>query len=177
MQIWLLEQQFSTQHPFRVLDLGCEKGFTGRYIRAAFPKAIIHGVDLFQPYIRDLQARAGAGDHVYDQLHIADALEYVQDAAHLYDAIVAAEIIEHFEEDRGHELLRAMAPIKTRVITAPHGFKAQGAMDGNNLQIHRSGWTIEDLEPYRYELFAHMPNDFLDVYYGGKFGGWRNTGG
>lgn len=177
MQVWLLEQQFGLSGQFRVLDLGCEKGYTGRYIRAAFPNAHITGVDIWEPYIRQLQGLAANGERAYDVLHLEDALAHAQAHAHSYDAVVAAEIIEHFDEDKGHEVLKALAPVQTRIITAPYGFVAQGAMDKNEYQIHRSGWLPEDLAPYKYELFAHMPNDFLAVYYGGKFGGWRNTGG
>lgn len=65
-----------------------------------------------------------------------------------FDAVVALEVIEHVERPEGWRLLRSMEAIATKcvLLSTPNGFLPQGAIHGNQYQIHRSGWGVDDFE-------------------------------
>lgn len=82
----------------------------------------------------------------YSEIIEADALDLdVPDAS--VDAVVLLDVIEHLEKDAGYALLaRAMRWARSKVIlSTPNGFFPQAALNGNPWQVHKSGWSIEDL--------------------------------
>lgn len=64
-----------------------------------------------------------------------------------FDAVVLIEVIEHLQHYEGERLLdAAMGWARYKVIvTTPNGYWPQGKLDGNELQEHLCGWSIEEL--------------------------------
>jgi hypothetical protein len=62
-----------------------------------------------------------------------------------FDAVVALDVIEHFEKEAGYRLLDTMERTARRrvIVYTPNGFVPQTATD-NPWQQHLSGWTIGD---------------------------------
>lgn len=65
-----------------------------------------------------------------------------------FDVVVLLEVIEHMPHEDGRKLIEKAQKWarKKVIISTPNGFWPQGALDGNVLQIHVCGWTIEELE-------------------------------
>ena len=65
-----------------------------------------------------------------------------------FDCVLALDLIEHLEKDEGLRLIKQMMRAARRkvIIFTPNGFRPQEAYDGNELQVHRSGWTAGEME-------------------------------
>jgi len=72
-----------------------------------------------------------------------------------FDAVVALDVIEHFQREDGFRLLDAMERTARRrvVVYTPNGFVPQAAGD-NPWQEHRSGWTVDDFMTRGYLVYG-----------------------
>ena len=164
LQMWLISRRFRSNERISVLDLGTEYGLTGRSIWENYPLARITGVEVHPP---TLEACKEDSPNVYNELVLSDALEYMRNYNEVYDVIVAAEIIEHLEREKGFELLRLLKE-KSRlaIVTSPIGFHPLGALDGNPHERHLSGWERQDFESAGFLTFALIPYGYtLGVYF------------
>lgn len=61
-----------------------------------------------------------------------------------FDAVIVLDVLEHLEKTDGIHLLDELERIATRkvIVQTPNGFIPQ--MDENPLQVHRSGWNVDD---------------------------------
>jgi SAM-dependent methyltransferase len=125
-----------------VLDVGCSDGRGSVVLTGA------SGCDIFRPNLSEA-ARLGRRRAVV-QTDIR-RLPYRTDA---YDAVVALDVIEHFEKPDGCALLDAMEAVARRrvVVFTPNGFLPQGEKDDNPLQVHRSGWTVDEFTERGYAV-------------------------
>jgi hypothetical protein len=66
------------------------------------------------------------------------------------------DLIEHLERGDALELLHRAERIARRVVvlTTPNGFLEQSSYGGNELQRHRSGWTVADLEREGFQVYG-----------------------
>ena len=73
-----------------------------------------------------------------------------------FDAVIALDFIEHLEKNEGNSLLNKMEGLakKKVVIFTPNGFLEQGVHYNNPLQIHKSGWTIDEMQKRGYKVFG-----------------------
>lgn len=71
-----------------------------------------------------------------------------------FDLVVALDVVEHFEKDDGRALLGALEAVARRrvVVFTPNGFLPQGEKDDNPLQVHRSGWTVDEFTERGYTV-------------------------
>ncbi len=74
-----------------VLDLGCGTGLAGVQLRPLV--AQLHGVDLAPRMIEQARAKG-----VYDQLDVADVLDFLDGGAARYELIVAADVLIYLGE-------------------------------------------------------------------------------
>lgn len=167
IQGWLLGIAYPGHYTGRILDLGMEYGHTGRKIRSIYPKAYLVGVDCHEP---TLSAAKQDCKRIYNEYHLMDAVDYLQQCNIRWGAIVAAEIIEHLDKERG-KLLLSMLKEKTdlAIVTSPIGFAAQGPIENNPYQEHISGWEPEEMKSLGWRIFSLMPEGYgLAVYFHDK---------
>lgn len=127
-----------------ILDLGCGPASPVNIFVAS---ASYTGVEAFGPYAEaarenlrrtPLVGAARIEESKFDQLKFAAG-----DFSH----VVLLDVIEHLSRDAGLELLALCAEWATEkiIVSTPNGFVEQGTLDGNSLQEHLSGWTVDDL--------------------------------
>lgn len=125
-----------------LLDVGC--GFESP-IRG-FSSKIKHtvGVDFYE-YAIERSKKAG----IHNDYVVADVLQLDSCFGEKsFDCVVASDLIEHLKKEDGYRLIRMMEKIarKKVIIFTPNGFLPQREFDGNELQVHISGWEIEEMK-------------------------------
>lgn len=80
-----------------ILDIGCNTGRGGEYLRKRFPNAYLCGMDL----LADRVAKISAG--IFDEVHCCDIVTWT--TARKFDRIVAGEVIEHVPPQAFHAML------------------------------------------------------------------------
>jgi 2-polyprenyl-3-methyl-5-hydroxy-6-metoxy-1,4-benzoquinol methylase len=113
-------EQFARRMPptsRRILDVGCNTGRGGSVIRAAFPQATLHGVDLVPEYVVEM------APGIYDRLSGGYLQDYEADGEP-YDVILLGEVIEHVPLDAFDALLdavrRLLRPSGRLLLTTPN---------------------------------------------------------
>jgi hypothetical protein len=139
-------------NPDKILDIGCGFGLYGalcrNYQEAQYgrmtPKTWknhIYGVEGWEKY------RNPAWE-MYDEVFILDYRRIYQ-AFRDYPLILMIDSLEHAEKTEALTILEYLVRANDRVIVSvPVGECQQGAEFGNDLECHRSSWTIKDFEPF-----------------------------
>jgi 2-polyprenyl-3-methyl-5-hydroxy-6-metoxy-1,4-benzoquinol methylase len=140
--------------PTSVLDVGCGNGKYGflcrEYIEYWLQKTpIIHGIEGFRPYVKGWRTKK-----IYDNIEIGNAIDVLIKrneklrGIKYYDAVLAIDILEHFNEEDGKLFIRELKRIgKNVIICTPTIVKEQGACFGNEYEIHKKQWTPDEIEP------------------------------
>jgi cyclopropane fatty-acyl-phospholipid synthase-like methyltransferase len=138
-----LEKQMKGCHS--VLDIGCGSNSPIKYIKNR-PYCV--GVDGFKPSIS--RSKKQKIHNKYIQLDI-NKIDQVFDE-NSYDCVIALDLIEHFTKDEGTRLLKIMEKIarKKVIIFTPNGFVPQGEFENNPWQVHKSGWTPNEMKSKGY---------------------------
>lgn len=141
-----------------ILDLGIGMGFYGACVRQWIDqgydfKTKLFGIEGFEKY------RNPTWD-LYDEVIIGDIFYSVDDLAVAdFGVILLLDVIEHFDKDRGYELIgklrKLLHPSGKLVIATPGLFFEQGNVYGNEFERHRSLWNGEDW----WRLNAHVMQD------------------
>lgn len=133
----------------RVLDVGCGSNSPLAKVRKTFYSV---GFDIFEPNIRKSKKAK-----IHDKYVIGDLLQVEKFfKPQAFDAVVALDVIEHFEKKDGWELLKQMEKIakKKVIILTPFGFTEQHPYEDNPHQVHKSGWFIEDFIKNGYRVYG-----------------------
>lgn len=143
-QVEILRKYFDTEDDFTVLDAGTEFGHTGRTVKEAFPRCFMMGVEIHEPTYE--MCFEDNGDS-YDILLNKDVFDVLQGRGVRTDVIIAAEIVEHFEKEKGWRFLELLQRrTNLAIVTSPIGFKGQRAIHDNPHEEHKSGWEPEEFE-------------------------------
>lgn len=69
-----------------------------------------------------------------------------------FDAVILLDVVEHFSKRDGLRLLKEAESIarKKVVVLTPNGFYRQDELGGNPYQVHKSGWSVRELEKLGY---------------------------
>jgi predicted TPR repeat methyltransferase len=124
-----------------VLDIGCGDGSHMASITPFINYAV--GIDAFAHSLDKAQQAK-----IYSQTYLMDVKQidelFENDS---FDCVLAFDLIEHLEKDDGLHLLDLMEKIAAKkvIVFTPNGFLKQGAIQGNEHQIHRSGWTAFEM--------------------------------
>lgn len=129
-----------------VLDLGCGPASPVSRFRSRLPNMRTVGVEAFEPYVH--RAREIA---THDEI-IESTIQDLTFADKSYDAVILIDVLEHIDEAAALDVLKLAEQWarKKVILSSPNGFIAQKALDGNPLQAHLSGWTVNDLLPLGY---------------------------
>jgi SAM-dependent methyltransferase len=130
-----------------VLDVGCGYPSPIKHFRR---KRRAVGVDAFEASIEKSRAEG-----IHDDYLKADVLEIggkFDDRS--FECVLAADVIEHLTKEDGARLLSMMEKIARRrvVVFTPNGFLHQGEAGGNPWQVHKSGWTPEEMRMRGYKV-------------------------
>jgi len=133
-----------------VLDVGCGSSSPLSLLDRRFDHSV--GVDGFAPSLEMSVAR-----HIHDEYVQVDLLEISQRFDNRsFDCVIAIDVIEHFEKQKGVELLKKMERIaKERVIVmTPNGYLSQVEHSGNIHQRHLSGWQEKEMREMGYNVIG-----------------------
>ncbi len=149
--VYCLKRELRDCHS--VLDLGCGPDSPIKYCNVSYSI----GVDAFEPYIE-----ASKDKKVHNEYVLADItdLSFEPDS---FDAVVLIEVLEHLAKEEGRALLEKVEnwAKKKIVITMPNGYLPQSETSGNPYQVHRSGWTIEEVKNRGYKVYGMAGWKFL----------------
>ncbi len=122
-----------------VLDLGCGPSSPLQYCNLKYSV----GVEFYEQYLAE-SIRKGIHD-----FYISADIRKMELSQKSFDAVVLLDVLEHLSKEDGLALIAKMESWarKKIVIFTPNGFLSQEHdLDGNPMQKHISGWTVEELE-------------------------------
>jgi SAM-dependent methyltransferase len=119
-----------------VLDLGCGDNSPIQY---CLDKTSV-GVEYFMPYLLESKRK---NIHRY---YVRGDIENIEFKPLSFDAVLLLSTIEHIDKDSALRLLDKVTRFarKKIIITTPNGYIPQGIADENPLQMHKSGWTVDE---------------------------------
>lgn len=132
-----------------VLDVGCGSWSPLANIKKTFYSV---GIDIHKPSIEEIKKKK-----IHDEYSVGDVLKLNKFfKPKSFDAVVALDVVEHFEKKEGLELIKQMESIAKNkiIILTPYGFMKQHPYDGNPYQIHKSGWHIEEFRKMGYKVYG-----------------------
>lgn len=110
------------------------------------------GIDLFEPSI-EASKKEGIHD-TYFKMNMLD-IDTVF-APRSFECVLACDTLEHLTPEEGIRLLEKMEIIaeKRVIVFTPNGFIRQDPYENNDLQIHKSGWTVNDMKKRGYTIIG-----------------------
>ena len=126
-------------HLFReYTDILEAEGDPSRYERKNW-QVRIDGIEGHAAYVTQMHR------YLYNEIHLGDACELVKRLGR-YDLIFMGDMIEHLDKQAGTQLLRDGWEHceKAVIVTTPRYETGQTALCDNELERHRSLWTVKD---------------------------------
>jgi SAM-dependent methyltransferase len=140
---------------WRVLDVGCSDGRGSEVLRGA------SGCDIHRPAL--IAARETTRRRSVVQTDVR-ALPY---RGRVFDAVVALDVIEHFEKDDALRVLGEMERVSRRLVLVltPMGFLEQPGTSEEPWQEHKCGFEPRELEALGYRVaglggFGRLRGDY-----------------
>jgi hypothetical protein len=119
-------------------------------------KRIIDGIEIYKPYLKPYH------NYFYNKIYVMDAFDFLISTENKYDLINCGDVIEHFDKDKGICFIEtALVKAKYVLINIPLGNDwQQGALHGNEFEVHRSVWGKKDFSIYHNRIIKI----FRDMY-------------
>lgn len=143
--------------PRFVLDLGIGMGLYGAAVRQWLDsgirpyRTVLHGVEAWAGY------RNPCWD-LYDRVFEARIEDWLATCRDHYQAILLMDVLEHFEKSVGEVVLGKatdrLASDGVLLVASPAIFVEQGAVNGNEAEMHRSLWTASELLELGFEILS-----------------------
>ena len=132
-----------------LLDVGCGSNSP---IHSFSKKLHCEGVDAFAPSIE--KSKKSKIHKKYHKINVLDIGKKFKKNS--FDCVVASDLIEHLTKKEGFQLLDMMEKIAKEkvIIFTPNGFLPQGEYDNNPMQVHKSGWSVKEMEKRGYEVIG-----------------------
>ena len=131
-----------------LLDVGCGSNSPIR----RFSKNLIRttGVDAHGPSI-ERSRRAGIHKE-YFEMNVLDIGNRFPKKS--FDCVLLSDLVEHLPKPEGLKLISMAEKIarKKVIIFTPNGFLRQGERDENPLQVHISGWEVQEMIELGYRV-------------------------
>lgn len=140
-----------------ILDVGCGQGMPMTLIKIRMQVPYSVGVDLFKPYLEDLKKRK-----LHDKYVLADVRK-MKFSEKSFDISFASDVLEHMSKKDAWKLLEDMERItrKQVIVTTSLGYFYHPAVDGNPLQLHKSGYQPEEFQKRGYKTFKYGRKEIL----------------
>lgn len=131
---------------YSVLDLGCGPDSPVQYCNISYGV----GVDAFRPYIK-----ASKRGKIHAE-HILSNISSLNLRSGSFDAVVLIEVLEHLDKKDGELLLQKMEAWGREkiIISCPNGYLPQASMSQNPFQVHRSGWSVDEMKRRGYKAYG-----------------------
>jgi SAM-dependent methyltransferase len=137
-----------------VYDLGCGIGRIGFMVRDLTDhawgnfatedwKVNLFGVDIWEPYIKELQKA------IYTDIYLADILDFLLDLQFEEKAklSILSHVLEHMPHAKGMECIeRARRKSEWVIACVPLGNTPQEPVFGNENEAHISCWELSDFQ-------------------------------
>lgn len=139
-----------------VLDLGCGENSPLQYISKDIYSV---GVELFEPWIKKSRKR-----RIHNKYYKSDVLEINKlFENNSFDCVITLDLIEHLKKQDGYELIKLMEKIAKNkiIIFTTNGFIAQGELEENPWEVHKSGWYVEEMREMGYDVIGINGFKFL----------------
>ncbi len=144
-----------------ILDVGCGSNSPLKH----FPKQFYCiGVDKFEPWLKSSKNKK-----IHDKYIQLDVLKINQEfEENSFDCVVALDLIEHLTKEEGNLLLKRIEKIakKKIIIFTTNGFVPQGVYDNNPWDVHKSGWTVNEMKKRGFKVIGINGWKFLKGEYG-----------
>lgn len=98
---------------------------------------IIDGIEIYEPFITDLQRM------LYNEIYIGDASKIAPKLKD-YDLYIMGDVIEHFEKDTAIELINKLKKKGKLFIITPDYFQEGSSSLGNNYDLHKCMLSDKD---------------------------------
>ncbi len=133
-----------------VLDLGCgPSSLLGRIKNKLRPDLYSVGVDNFEPYLKKNKK-----EQIHSKYIKSDILD-INFPEKSFDCALLIDVIEHFDKNDFLKFFPQLEKmVKKIIILTPNGFVKQEKYDNNMYQIHKSGWTVEDMNKLGFKCFG-----------------------
>lgn len=132
-----------------LLDLGCGSSSP---IKSFSKKLYCMGVDSFEPSIEKSKKEKIHND--YCKIDVLDIDKKFTPGS--FDCVAALDLIEHLTKEEGARLIEMIEIIarKKVIIFTPNGFLLQREGDDNPRQVHKSGWSVEEMKKRGYDVIG-----------------------
>jgi 2-polyprenyl-3-methyl-5-hydroxy-6-metoxy-1,4-benzoquinol methylase len=136
--------------PRKVFDLGCGVGAYGKVIKFLDPEVKMIGADGYLQYLA-----SAFTIECYDVV-IRARIENVVggDVVVPADLVLFMDVLEHFEKPDGEKVLDFLKTYPKAIISTPMYDYPQGAVDGNELERHRTFWTEAELVEHGWTMLT-----------------------
>lgn len=136
----------------KILDIGCGDGSLMLKINSD-KKYKVTGIDLYLPNLK-IARMNGA----YSKIKKVD-IRMIKFRNKSFAVVLASQVIEHLTKKDAVRLLGKLEKIARHkiIISTPNGYVAYDPFevnDGNKLQKHKSGWSINELRAYGYKIYG-----------------------
>ena len=147
-----------------ILDLGCGQGNPMKLIKKRAKKIVYsEGVELFKPYIKQCLK-----EKIFSRVARQDVrnISYPDKS---FDVVLLDEIIEHLTKKEAWRLVNKAEKIakKQIIIATPIGPCYHPAVDGNELQLHKSYFYPEEFKKRGYKITRYGWKWLLDSHSNG----------
>jgi|SRR5579871_3025139 len=136
----------------KILDVGCGDGAQMSMINSD-RELNVTGLDLYKPYVEKAK-KSG----VYTNVLLGDVRKMNFKKAS-FDTVLSSQVVEHLTKIEARKLISTMEKIakKRIIIGTTNGFFPFDPLegkDGNPLQVHKSGWSIEEFKREGYHVYG-----------------------
>lgn len=141
-------------HPMSVLDIGVGFGKYGFLCREFLElwdgrekysewNHRIEGIEAFPEYISEFHSL------IYDKIHIGEASKILKELDNQFDLILMIDVLEHFAEADGMEVLKlCLKKARNVIISTPKDIGVQEDAFDNPYETHRFQWEPHHLRQF-----------------------------
>lgn len=152
--------------PTSVLDVGIGNGKYGFLLREYLGSNrglckkdfIIDGIEGYEKYVTEIHRE------IYNNIRVFDLCSEADLPKNKYDLCILIDVIEHFERDKGIELIRLFSSISNFLLIAtPWNIGDTTIRNTNPLEDHKYQWKQQDFNQFQHHRFIYNPDSLLAI--------------